>query len=106
MTLEDLKTYLRIDGSDDDVLIQSLMTAASSYIKKTTGKTQIITGANEDGTPVLADITTDELWCLTVKLMVAHWYENRGVEIPGTLTKISHSVDALINHIAMCGDYT
>jgi|SRR5690554_3397441 len=105
MTLEDAKIYLRVDADDDDDLIQTLITAAESYINEQTGKTKMITGTDEDGEPIYEGINESELWKLAVKLLLAHWYENRGVEIPGNLTKINHSVDALVHHIAMCGDY-
>jgi uncharacterized phage protein (predicted DNA packaging) len=105
MTLEDAKNYLRVDTDDDDALIQALITAAESYINQQTGKIKKIVVV--DGEPTETDIATDELYNLCVKLLLAHWYENRGVETSGkaTITKISHSVDALVNHIAMCGDY-
>ena len=99
MTLEEIKTYLRVDGTDDDTLISSLMLAAANYINGMTGKTKVMVGKVE------GNIMADELYILTNKLIIAHWYENRGVEIPGNLTKISHSIDALVNHISMCGDY-
>jgi len=106
MTLEDAKIYLRVDVDDDDDLIQALITAAESYLKEQTGKTKMVIDIDpETETLVTTDIRTSELWNLAVKLLVAHWYENRGVEIPGNLTKINHSVDALAHHIAMCGDY-
>ena len=105
MTLEEAKLYLRVDTDDDDTLIQALITAAESYVKQQTGK--IKKTVVVDGEPTETDIATDELYNLCVKLLLAHWYENRGVETSGkvTTTKISHSVDALVNHIAMCGDY-
>ena len=99
MTLEELKLYLRVDGNDEDANIQSLWTAATNYIQRQTGKTKVRCG---DG---YISIENDELYNLCVKLMVAHWYSNRGVEIPGTLTKIAHSVDPMIKHISMCEDY-
>lgn len=107
MTLEEAKNYLRVDTDDDDVLIQALITAAESYINQQTGKTKRIVGIDQNGQPIYEDIKESELWKLAVKLLLAHWYENRGVETSGkvTTTKISHSVDALVNHIAMCGDY-
>lgn len=106
MTLDELKLYLRVDANDDDTLIQSFMTAASSYINQQTGKTKIVTSYDAQGLPITADITTDELYNLCIKIMVAHWYENRVVEAASrTLSKVSHSVDALVHHIAMCGDY-
>lgn len=109
MTLEEAKNYLRVDTDDDDALIQALITAAESYINQQTGKTKMIVGTGEDGQPVYKDIKESELWKLAVKLLLAHWYENRGVEKASsrnTIAKISHSVDALVNHIALCGDYT
>lgn len=99
MTLNEAKSYLRA-GNDEDDLINSLILAAAQYINGKTGKTKIIIEEVEQ------DISTDELYNLACKLIIAHWYENRGVEIAGTLTKITHSVDALVNHIAMCSDYT
>ena len=99
MTLSDVKLYLRVDTTADDELITSLMTAADSFIKQQTGKTKVV------GSEVEAAISTDELYNLCVKLMVAHWYENRAVQSPTTLTNFDYSVQALINHISLCGDY-
>ena len=99
MTLDETKAYLRVDGFDDDDLISALMLAATKYINGMTGKGKVIVGE------VQVDISTDELYNLANKLIIAHWYENRGVEIAGNLTRITHSVDALVNHISMCGDY-
>jgi uncharacterized phage protein (predicted DNA packaging) len=96
MTLDEAKKYLRVDTTADDTLIQSFITAATTYIYGQTGKT-LYKGAV---------ISTDELYNLCLKMMLAGWYENRGPEIAGNLTKVSHSVDALICHISICGDYT
>lgn len=106
MTLEDAKLYLRVDGDEEDNQIQTLMTAAESYVRQQTGKTKKIVAV--DGEPTETDIASDALYTLCVKLLLAHWYENRGVEKASsrnTIAKISHSVDALVNHISMCGDY-
>lgn len=100
MTLAELKLYLRVDGSDEDAELTALLSAATGYIQRMTGKTHAVAGGVE------SDINTDELYNLCAKLLCAHWYENRGVEIAGSLTRITHSVDALVAHIAMCGDYT
>lgn len=101
MTLQDVKQYLRVTTDNEDAVIQANLTAAKTYIKAQTGKTKVKSGETE------ADIETDELWGMAVKLMVAHWYENRAIEVTGTIVaRLSHTVDALVNHIAMCGDYT
>ena len=104
MTLEEVKLYLRVDGTDSDTDIAAFMLGASAYIDGKTGKTQVKTGVVDD-LPVYRPITADELYNLCNKMLIAHWYEHRGPEVAGTLTKVTHSVDALVNHIAMCGDY-
>jgi len=103
MTITEIKSYLRVDGSDNDVDLSAFLLAATKYINGKTGKSQV--NIVVDGLVTTADISTDELYNLCIKIMVAHWFENRGVEIVGTLTKITHSVDSIVNHIAMSGDY-
>jgi uncharacterized phage protein (predicted DNA packaging) len=99
-----VKNYLRAGDAEDD-LIQSLITSATAYIKTTTGKTQVKTGIDSTGLPTYVTIDNDELFCLAVKQLVSHWYDNRGVEVSVNQRKTSYTVDALVNHIAMCGDY-
>lgn len=99
MTLCEAKVYLRVDHEIEDQFIQSLITAAEAYIIRTTGKTKVIVDQEEK------PIQTDDLYKLAVKILLAHWYDNRGIELPGNYKKISHSVDALLDHISMCGDY-
>jgi uncharacterized phage protein (predicted DNA packaging) len=101
MTLTEAKAYLRITSTADDDLIQSLITAADSYIKQQTGKTKKVVSGVE------TDIEDDKLYNIATKLMIAHWYENRQPETAGTIVaRFSNSIDALINHISLCGDYT
>ena len=96
MLVEEIKTYLKIDGDAEDTLLLSFLTAAESYIKQTTGKT--LKGE--------ANIDTDELYCQCVKLMVSHWYENRSSQVVGAvINNFDYSIAALINHIAICGEY-
>ena len=84
-------------------ILSALMTAAESFIQKTTGKTQIATGVDELGRDNLAAISTDELYNTCVKMLVAHWYENRAVQ--AQLSLMILAIAQLINHIVMCGDY-
>lgn len=105
MTLETIKEYLKVDHDDEDVLLTSLISAAEGFTQKTTGKTQVKTGVDELGVTTYAAINTDELYNLCVKLMVAHWFENRAVQTNTQLNDFSFSVQALINHISLCGDY-
>jgi len=92
MTVDELKLYIRVDSTDEDDLIQAFLTAATEYIEKTTGKTYD---------------STKEVWNLAIKIMASHWYDNRGVEATGiNVSKYSYSAESLINHIALCGEYT
>lgn len=74
--LDDVKLYLRVDGQDEDSVIQGLIEAAKQYIQTGTGVT-------------FTD--TDARHVLTLKMIVAHWYDNRGLvgstaELPFTVT--------------------
>jgi len=62
VTLEEAKNWLRVDFSDDDALITTLINAAEEYLENTTGTAF-------DATNHLAKI-----FCMT---LIAHWYENR-----------------------------
>jgi len=105
MTLTEAKIYLKIDGNDADIdnEIASLMLASQQFLIRTIGKTQVI--VDENGIQTYKNISEDSLFNLANKLLLAHWYENRGIELQGNYTKISFSVEALINHFALCGDY-
>jgi uncharacterized phage protein (predicted DNA packaging) len=70
ITLDDAKTHLRVDGSDEDAFIQGLVTTAQEYIEA------VITPAPVDGVaqPVPAVTETQRHAC---RLLVGHWYEHR-----------------------------
>ncbi|MGB9813525.1 MAG: head-tail connector protein [Thermovenabulum sp.] len=88
LTLEEAKKFLRVDDDAEDVLIQGLITSAEEYIKNATGKT--FDSANE-------------LAKLACKLLVAHWYENRGIDLAGINTKkISFSLDVILTQLKYC----
>lgn len=93
VTLEQAKNYFKVDEdiTDDDELISSLISAASDYVERTTGKMA-------DGSPLCE---------LCVKQLVAHWYENRAVysSKPGAINVLPHTVTALLTHIAQCEAY-
>lgn len=76
MLLKDVKLYLRVDDYTEDEVIQGMIDAAKQYIQTGTG------------------VTFDEAnarHLLTLKMIVAHWYDNRGLvggttELPFTVT--------------------
>ena len=62
VSLDEVKTWLRVDFSDDDATISMLIAAAEEYLKNATGITY-------NSTNHLA-----KLFCMT---LIADWYENR-----------------------------
>lgn len=95
--LAEVKLYLRVDGNFEDELISSLIAAAEAYIKSASGKTR-----TADGKP-LAD---NELYKTAVKMLVSHWYDNRGTEYVGkTVSKIGNSFNLILGHITISEDF-
>ena len=84
ITLEEAKSYLRVDTMAEDDLIVSLISAAADYISECTGK-------DDDGS---------SLYKLCVKVLVAHWYEHREA-VSGTVTDVPHTLQALLTHIKL-----
>lgn len=81
MNSEEIKQFLRVDGSEEDVLIESLQLAAEEYMTN-------------------AGVTKDyskELYKLGIKLLVGHWYENRS--IVGKEDKIAFSLDTIVTQL-------
>ena len=62
VSLDEVKSWLRVDFNDDDALITMLIDAAELYLKNATGITY-------DSTNHLA-----KLFCMT---LISDWYENR-----------------------------
>jgi uncharacterized phage protein (predicted DNA packaging) len=79
VSLEDAKTFLRVDGPDDDALIQSLIDASVEYLANAAA-------ANID--------TSSKLYDLAQKILITHWYENR--EPVGKADKLPFSLDSMI----------
>ena len=88
ITLEEAKSYLRVDTDAEDDLIEGLIGAASDYIQECTGK-------HDDGSP---------LYKLCEKILVAHWYENRGV-VANNTTELPQGVQAMMTHIKLSSKY-
>ena len=81
MELEELKIYLKIDDNEEDIFIKTLQTSAEEYL----------TNAG-----IIKDYSK-ELYKLAIKILVAHWYENREVETIGkNVTKIAFSLDVIL----------
>lgn len=81
MDLIEIKLYLKIDGNDEDTLLQSFQIAAEEYLENA--------GVYKD--------YTRELYKLAVKLLIAHWHENR--EVIGKEQKLAFSLSSMINQL-------
>jgi uncharacterized phage protein (predicted DNA packaging) len=78
VNVEEIKSFLRIDGTEEDALVTALQLGAEEYL---------------DNAGVIKDYTK-ELYKLAVKLLVGHWYEHR--EIVGKSDKLAFSLDSII----------
>ena len=79
--LQEIKEYMRIDEDYEDLLIQTLITSAETYLSNA--------GAMAD--------YENSLYKLAVKMIVLHWYENR--EVIGDAKKLSYSLDSIITQL-------
>lgn len=86
--LDEVKEYLRIDGTDEDTEIQGLINAAEAYL----------TNAG-----VIKD-ETKELYKLAVKMLVVNWYENR--QPIGKADKLAFGLDSIITQLKYCYNTT
>lgn len=85
-----LKQYMRIDHDDDDDLIKSLWSAATSYLKNA--------GIVDDGS---------KLYWLAAAGLTLHWYENAPAVV-GSADNISLGLRHIINQLKQVnggGDY-
>ncbi len=87
ITLKETKEYLRVDGDEDDSLIESLINASEEYLKNATGKTF-------NSTNHLA-----RLFCL---VLVVDWYENRGLTAGKVGDKIRPVIDSMLAQFNYC----
>lgn len=80
MELEELKEYLKIDGTDEDITISNLQLATEVYLKNT--------GITKD--------YTNDLYKVAIKLLVAHWYTNRDTYTDMRTAKLDFSLETII----------
>jgi len=86
VTLEETRQYLRIDDSESDMLLISLIAAAEEYLKNATGN-------QFDSANPLA-----RLFCL---VLITDWFENR--EHTGKASdKVRPIVDSMLAQLRHC----
>lgn len=84
MELSEIKTYLRVDGVDEDVLLAGLKLSSEKYLENA--------GVRQD--------YTNELYKITICMLISHFYENRQFEQVGNhVARMSLSLDTIINQL-------
>lgn len=91
ISLEQFYNYARIDAQGEDAVITTLLNAAEMTIVDKTGK--------------LPPSDKDDLYCLAIMMLAAHWYDNRTPTVNSIIHEIPHTMQMLITHIALCGRY-
>lgn len=89
MTLEDVKSYLRIDYEDDDNILSELIIVSEEYINSCVG-----VGYKSDEKAI-------KLANLLKKKLIYDMYEKRGIEIPNNTkrdTVVTTILDKLSNY--------
>lgn len=79
LNLDLVKEYLRVDFTEDDTLITSMLYAAKSFIQNYLNRK--FTDWTDVGTEIPSEFTIAAL------AIISHWYENRQVAADRNLTK-------------------
>jgi uncharacterized phage protein (predicted DNA packaging) len=90
--LDSTKLFLRVDGTDDDDVIQALIDAASDFVKNGAGVT-------------VAE--TDPQSVMVMQMIVAWWYEDRNPAKSASAASIQTcpwSIRAQLTQLAYRGD--
>lgn len=91
MTLEEVKTYLRIEYEEDDELLSNLIEVSENYIDSCVGSAY----KNDEKAIKLAN--------LLQKKLIADMFENRGTEISNS-TKRDIMVTSILDKLSLIGD--
>lgn len=91
LTLDDARLHLRIDGSDDDALVQDCIDAADDYIAQYLGRD--VPWLDDSGTPVAIPASVKQ----AAKLLVGDYYAVREASIIGKAVAENPAVAALLN---------
>lgn len=84
LTIDEAKTWLRVDGSDEDSLIEMLVAAAETYLHNATE-------VEFDETNQLA-----KLFCL---VLCADWYENRDLIGQQPSDKVRFTIQSIMTQL-------
>lgn len=83
-----VKSYLRVDFSDDDTYLTDLISLSKRYIYEQTG---------------VEYSENDEIYKQAVLLSVSHFYGNRSPISEKTVNVVPFSMEAMVRHIGLRG---
>lgn len=92
LDLEETKSWLRVDGLEEDITIGMLIGASEEYLKNATGK------------EFESNNNLAKLFCL---ILVSDWYENRELVMTTSLgrsvsEKIRRTVESMLLQLQYC----
>lgn len=99
MNVTPIADYLRLTDDSETALLEEIVLSAELFIQRVTGKTQVVVGGTA------SPIADDLIYQRALKVLSAHWFENRGAESETALHKLSFSLQHLINFITLSGEY-
>lgn len=88
ITIDTIKNALRIDGNDDDALIQGYIDTAKEYVAN----------AVIDG-PASEPLTNNRKYRLAVIILVQFWYSNRATDMKQTPYQVRSLIQQLRGEI-------
>lgn len=88
--LSTIKAYLKLSHGFEDELLNAFIQTAMQLVKDTTGVKY-----NE----------ADEVYKLLICYLVAHYYENRQAVGEKNMTELPYTIQHLMAHIGVRGDY-
>lgn len=104
MTLEEVRSYLRIDHYEDDSYIQFLIDASESFLFSITGKldknsnlyNELISNGNEVRFYTNQQIKLSELYRMA---MICEMYDNRGLTVDKAEEKVRLIYNSILTHL-------
>lgn len=88
-TIDDIKNWLRIDHTEDDLLLQDMIFGAEQMIKGAIGFVPI-----------------SELGVMAKRMIITDWYENRGSFVQGNVMELPFGVRMILSQLRYTGDPT
>ena len=81
LNIETIKNALRIDGNDDDIMLQGYLNAAEDYVNNAIGAE--------------TDYSNDRRFRFAVILLVQFWYSNRTTDMQHTPYQVLSMIQQL-----------